>query len=148
MLEKLQENERLKDELSELQNRRDSETVVTEELEPCHALPSIETPEDATDDRLHTFISVTYPTASDSIDGTYSLTVNTQQFLRSLVCCRFCVVTETHYFPFPLFVGNPAVSQYSPSSSVYILHVECPPCLAKALYSLLLASFSCILLSL
>jgi len=114
VLEKLQENERLKDELSELQNRRDSETVVTEELEPCHALPSIETPEDATDDRLHTFISVTYPTASDSIDGTYSLTVNTQQFLRSLVCCQFCVVTETHYFPFPLFCWQSSCEPIQP----------------------------------
>jgi len=66
LLQKLQENERLTHELSELQSRLDSLTIpVTEELRP-EPLLSTETVHSVVS--VHTHSSVT-STASESIDG-------------------------------------------------------------------------------
>jgi len=73
LLQKLQENERLKYEMSELQSRLDAinatVTPVTEELRP-ETLLSSETPHDAVIGRPQSFVSLT-STTSESNDGNY-----------------------------------------------------------------------------
>ena len=78
LLQKLQENERLKCELSDLKSRLDStvDTPVTEELKPEPCL-SDETLHSVISE--HTHVSVT-STASESIDGTNKLCTVAQDF--------------------------------------------------------------------